>query len=120
MKRILFAALLALPALGLVVTDASANWSICGQKSCSYSFQSPRFWFGFDCGCPPGCPGAYAPAVPHAPVAPLPAAPAVPAARPEAAQAAPATTQAASYYYAAPNYYAPTGNYAVPSYWYGR
>src|SRR5262245_52422455 len=47
MKRILFAALLALPALGLIVTDASANWSICGQKSCSYSFQSPRFWFGF-------------------------------------------------------------------------
>lgn len=118
MKKFLFAALLALPALGLAISDASASWSICGQKSCSYSFHSPRVWFGFDC-CAPGCPPQY-PA--HGPAA-APAGPAVPAApagKPEAALAAP-TTQPASYQYAAPSYYTPANyGYAVPSYWYGR
>lgn len=116
MKKIIFAALLALPALGLAISDASASWSICGQKSCTYQFHSPRVWFGFDC-CAPGCPAPCA--APAA--APLPAGPAIPAARPEAALAAP-TTQPASYQLPAAGYYAPAQQnaYAVPSYWYGR
>jgi hypothetical protein len=113
MKKFLFAAVLALPVLALAIEDASAGWNICGQKSCSYSFNSPRFWFGFDCGCPQGC---AAPAAPYA----APAGPALPG-KPEAAVVAPMTTQPASYQVPAAGYYAPAqANYAVPSYWYGR
>lgn len=136
MKK-LFLGLLVLSALGLALNEASASWNICGQKSCSYSFTSPRLWFGFDC-CPPSCPGPVA--RPGAPAAAVPVAPAAPwfnqypppVPHAQAPAAAPAltpvpvaapTTLPASYQMGgngsgyANNY---GTSYQVPSYWYGR
>lgn len=142
MKKLLLG-LLVLPALTLAVSDASASWSICGQSSCSYSFRSPRFWMGFDCGNPPCCQGgagygygAPATGVPAAPVAPAAAAPIpwfnqfppqhphaqAPIAAPAPIQApAPAPTTLPASYQTSIGSYAPnSGSYQIPAYWYGR
>lgn len=133
MKRLLLG-LLVVPALCLAVSEASASWSICGQSSCSYSFHSPRVWFGFDCCgkcCPPGpapVQGAPAAAGPVAPVTPWFDQFPPPHGHTQAPVAAPAMTQAPA---AAPTTlpvsyqtgagYAPSASgYQVPSYWYGR
>jgi hypothetical protein len=124
MKRFLVAGLLAIPLVAICVEDASAFFSICGQKSCTYSIVSPRICFGFDWGPQPCCgPVAASPLPPALPVksmieVPMPHAP---------VQAAPvSTTQPASYWLNTDSnlgnsYYNPAqAGYSAPSYWYGR
>jgi hypothetical protein len=64
MRRIVFAALLSLPALALAAQDASAFFSICGDCKLKFNFCLPRIVFGFDWGCPPAC-------CPHPPAHPI-------------------------------------------------
>jgi hypothetical protein len=128
--------LFALPILALAAGSADANWSICGQNSCTYSFHSPRVWFGFDC-CPAGCPAPYArPGVPAAAPVGVPAAPGAaatpwfnqfppphaqaPVAVPAPAPVAAPTAVPVSYSTGARQAQPTASSYQVPSYWYGR